>query len=47
MTVADSPSKGNHAMRYGKDYALLDESPSGEVISQRSRVRRFYDFNTV
>ena len=41
MTVADSPPKGNQAMRYGKDCACLDESPSEEVISQRSRVRRF------
>ncbi len=34
-------------MRYRKDCACLDKSSSGEVISQRSRVRRFYDFNTV
>lgn len=27
-------------MRYRKDYACLDKSSSGEVISQRSRVRR-------
>jgi hypothetical protein len=30
-----------------KDYACLDESPSEDTMNQRSRVRRFDDFNTV
>jgi len=43
----DGFGMNNPKMRYRKDYACLDKSSSGEVISQRSRVRRFYDFNTV
>jgi len=38
------PSDG-HAIR--KDCACLDESPSEDTMNQRSRVRRFDDFNTV